>query len=267
MTAKFRIFPDVSKTIAYAQMMEKAGASILTCHGRTREMKGQATGLADWDQIKAVKQAVKIPVFANGNVLYRKDVDRLMAYTKVDGVMSAEGNLANPCLFVPDDNPLSHPPVWVVANHYLDIVERLKTPTATSAIRAHLFRLLRNSIEKHTDIRSKLALAPSTIPAFRSILDELQVLLEQDMRDDPMDESEGAFPPRANPETFLRRIPVWAAQPWVRPLKPETYRAIMSSRRSASPERENGGVLEDLATGGTGEERTLAQGGLDKCPC
>jgi tRNA-dihydrouridine synthase 1 len=42
-TAKFRIFPDVKKTVEYAQMMEKAGASILTCHGRTREMKGQVT--------------------------------------------------------------------------------------------------------------------------------------------------------------------------------------------------------------------------------
>ena len=42
-TAKFRIFPDVEKTIAYAQMMERAGASIITCHGRTREMKGQMT--------------------------------------------------------------------------------------------------------------------------------------------------------------------------------------------------------------------------------
>lgn len=42
-TAKFRIFKDVNKTIEYAKMMESAGASILTCHGRTREMKGQMT--------------------------------------------------------------------------------------------------------------------------------------------------------------------------------------------------------------------------------
>jgi tRNA-dihydrouridine synthase len=42
-TAKFRIFPSLERTIAYAQMMEQAGASILTCHGRTREMKGHNT--------------------------------------------------------------------------------------------------------------------------------------------------------------------------------------------------------------------------------
>ena len=156
-TAKFRVFPDKERTIAYAKMMEAAGAQILTCHGRTRDMKGQMTGLADWDMIKAVKEAVKVPVFANGNILYREDVDRCLAYTGCDGVMTAEGNLSNPALFLPPDHPHAFPPILLLAHRYLDIVEGLKTPTASSAVRSHLFRLLKPILDTDENLRALVA--------------------------------------------------------------------------------------------------------------
>ena len=159
-TAKFRIHPDLDRTLAYAKMLEAAGAQIITCHGRTREMKGQHTGLADWKIIKAVKEAVSIPVFANGNILYREDVDECLKTTGCDGVMTAEvssgfsqyggsaksgvkANLSNPAIFLPPDHSHFHPSPILLASRYLDIVESLRTHTAGSAVKGHFFRLLK----------------------------------------------------------------------------------------------------------------------------
>ena len=47
-TAKIRIYDDYEKSLKYAKMVLDAGAQFITVHGRTREMKGQATGLANW---------------------------------------------------------------------------------------------------------------------------------------------------------------------------------------------------------------------------
>lgn len=145
-TCKVRIFDDDDKTVQYAQMLEKAGCQLLTVHGRTREQRGQFTGLANWDIIKRVKESVNIPVFANGNVLHFPDVEACMKATGVQGVMSAEGNLYNPAIFEPKVHT-----VCDMVDEYLRICK--DHSPKNSSMRLHLFKLFRRTFNIHTDLR------------------------------------------------------------------------------------------------------------------
>ena len=66
-TCKIRIFPQLRQTIKFARMLEEAGCSMLTVHGRQRCRELQHAP-ADWSAIKAVREALRIPVLANGGV-------------------------------------------------------------------------------------------------------------------------------------------------------------------------------------------------------
>lgn len=100
-TAKFRIQETREKTLAYARMILDAGASIITVHGRRREQKGHATGMADWDMIRYLRDNLPSDtvIFANGNILQHGDIQACLDATGADGVMSAEGNLYDPTIF------------------------------------------------------------------------------------------------------------------------------------------------------------------------
>ncbi|WOO85073.1 tRNA-dihydrouridine(16/17) synthase [NAD(P)(+)]-like [Vanrija pseudolonga] len=213
-TAKFRVFPDVEKTVRYAQMLEAAGAQILTCHGRTREMKGQLTGVADWEQIAAVKKAVKVPVFANGNILYREDVDACLEQTGVDGVMSAEGNLHNPAVFMPADHEHAYTSSLFLARRYLDIVDSLETPTLGSAVKAHMFRLLKPTLDRHREVREQITATgmdeDGRTTAYRALLDKIEALCAADepklsVKASTIDKGTG-----------YRPLPYWVSQPYIR---------------------------------------------------
>jgi tRNA-dihydrouridine synthase 1 len=100
-TAKLRILETKEKSLEYVKNVIRAGASIVTVHGRTRDMKGHKTGLADWKVIKWLREQIprEVVMFANGNILKKEDINRCLEETGVDGVMSAEGNLYDPAIF------------------------------------------------------------------------------------------------------------------------------------------------------------------------
>ena len=138
-TAKIRILESKERTLAYAQMVLSAGASILTVHGRQRHQKGHESGLADWAMIRYLRN--RLPqdtvIFANGNILRHEDLYQCLEETGADGVMSAEGNLFDPSIFAKPPavgqegreywrgrNGLGGYRVDAVFRRYMDIIQR-----------------------------------------------------------------------------------------------------------------------------------------------
>lgn len=80
--------------VQVAQLIEKAGASAIAIHGRTRAQMYE--GKADWQIIKQVKDAVSIPVIGNGDVKTPQDAKRMLEETGVDAVMVGRAALGNP---------------------------------------------------------------------------------------------------------------------------------------------------------------------------
>lgn len=80
-----------------AEIIEKAGASMITIHGRTRQEF--FSGDVDLKAIKEVKEAVKIPVIGNGNIQDEESALKMFEYTGVDGIMIGRASIGNPWIF------------------------------------------------------------------------------------------------------------------------------------------------------------------------
>ena len=77
-----------------AKVVESAGASAITIHGRTRSE--YYTGVADWNIIKKVKESVNIPVIGNGDIKSPEDAKKIFEQTNCDGIMIGRATLGRP---------------------------------------------------------------------------------------------------------------------------------------------------------------------------
>jgi len=81
----------------FSKMAEAAGVSAIAVHGRTRTQ--MYAGKADWNVIRDVKNSVKVPVLANGDVFCAEDALRILKYTGADMAVIARGAMGDPWIF------------------------------------------------------------------------------------------------------------------------------------------------------------------------
>ncbi len=89
--------PENRNCLDIARIAEQAGISALTIHGRTRSCLFE--GEAEYDSIKAVKEAVSLPIIANGDITSAEKAKQVLDYTRADAVMIGRGCLGRPWLF------------------------------------------------------------------------------------------------------------------------------------------------------------------------
>jgi len=110
-TAKIRVLKTDEKTLEIARLIEKAGASALTVHGRRAEQ--MYSGSSDLGAVRAVKRELSIPVIANGDIRDERSAKDTLEFTGCDGLMIGRAAMGNPFIFKR-------------IRHYLETGERLE---------------------------------------------------------------------------------------------------------------------------------------------
>ena len=160
-TVKFRIGYTSNSIIAveFAKMCEEAGASAITIHGRTTEQG--YSGKADMEIIKKCKEAVNIPVIANGDCTSVEDYNRMLIETGADGIMIGRGALGNPQIFSQIRNKEISISRRDVVIKYLDyMLEHFGEKVALLESRAHVMYFLKG-LKDSTKVKIEIMKATS----------------------------------------------------------------------------------------------------------
>lgn len=169
-TVKFRSGYDEDKIVAveFAQMCERAGASAITIHPRTRTQ--MYSGEPDLNLAREVKNAVNIPVIYSGNIVDRDSLERAKSITQCDGYMIGRGALGEPEIFAKLlGQEVNENKYEIIERHVSELIAYYGERFVSGHIRKHLLWYLKG--ERNV---SELKVYVSTEPDIYKCLNRLK---------------------------------------------------------------------------------------------
>ena len=181
-TVKIRSGWDANSVnaVEVAKVIEEAGASAITVHGRTRAQG--YSGNADWNIIKQVKEMVSIPVIGNGDITSAEKAKEMLDFTGCDAVMIGRGVLGNPWLIkecvsyldsgIITPKPSAREKIEMLKRHYQLLVDSTSEKQAILEIRTHALWYIKG-MPKSAYIKNEICKTKNSEDLFKILNDYL----------------------------------------------------------------------------------------------